>query len=413
MRMPFAGAVSRDIPDLRSLAVDLVPAGAYTWQVVQLPRYGEVDASVRNVDGLLSPWPLNPFFLPQADGAWATRASAPSRPSRDALRRAPSATAGSARRANLGNVDRAALLALYDQFERRRRRRGRPPRRAHRPPDASRGDCAAGPLGSSGAIWRGPTSTPRSPVRSPIGRRWARKWSGSTSPTTRRRTCARAWPLPASCPKSPRRSSRSTCRPSHVWANDDARHDVRAFGLEGVEDAAAVIAAVWPGRWPPSGRASRASSRPPPSARASTSRTKTGTPRRPRGRRPVGRGPRSWVCGVAPPCRAPRPRPLPGARRGQGPGGARPRLPVRHGRRGAHERPDPRAARVRPAHGDHAVRVVAAPAVAWSRYAHLPQEVPRARVRVRATPSKGWPASSPPTTRSRPAASSTSAPASS
>ena len=64
-------AVSATIPDLRSLAVDLVPAGAYTWQVVQLPRYGEVDASVRNVDGLLSSWPLNPFFLPQADGAWA------------------------------------------------------------------------------------------------------------------------------------------------------------------------------------------------------------------------------------------------------------------------------------------------------------------------------------------------------
>ena len=46
-------------------------AGAYTWQVVQLPGYGDVDAAVRNVDGLLSSWPLNPFFLAQSDGAWA------------------------------------------------------------------------------------------------------------------------------------------------------------------------------------------------------------------------------------------------------------------------------------------------------------------------------------------------------
>ncbi|MDF1521266.1 MAG: hypothetical protein P1P87_00420 [Trueperaceae bacterium] len=32
-----------------------------------------------------------------------------------------------------------------------------------------------------------------------------------------------------------------------AWVGEDAGHDVRAFGLEGVEDVAAVMAAVWPG----------------------------------------------------------------------------------------------------------------------------------------------------------------------
>lgn len=59
------------IPDLRPLAFSLVPIGPYTWQVVHLPRYPDVDASVHDADGLLGSWPLNAFFLPQRDGAWA------------------------------------------------------------------------------------------------------------------------------------------------------------------------------------------------------------------------------------------------------------------------------------------------------------------------------------------------------
>lgn len=59
------------IPDLRDLGLDLVAAGAYTWQVMHLPVYASVDAAATNTDGLLSSWPLNAFYLPLADGAWA------------------------------------------------------------------------------------------------------------------------------------------------------------------------------------------------------------------------------------------------------------------------------------------------------------------------------------------------------
>lgn len=59
------------IPDLREVGLDLAAAGAYTWQVVHLPGYASVDASATNADGLLSSWPLNAFYFPAQDGAWA------------------------------------------------------------------------------------------------------------------------------------------------------------------------------------------------------------------------------------------------------------------------------------------------------------------------------------------------------
>jgi hypothetical protein len=64
-------AASATIPDLREVGLDLLAAGAYTWQVVHLPGYASVDASATNADGLLSSWPLNAFYFPAQDGAWA------------------------------------------------------------------------------------------------------------------------------------------------------------------------------------------------------------------------------------------------------------------------------------------------------------------------------------------------------
>jgi len=59
------------IPDLREVGLDLAPAGAYTWQVVHLPLYADVDEATAHADGLLSSWPLNAFYFPAQDGAWA------------------------------------------------------------------------------------------------------------------------------------------------------------------------------------------------------------------------------------------------------------------------------------------------------------------------------------------------------
>jgi len=59
------------IPDLREIGLDLAVAAAHTWQVVHLPTYASVDAAATNTDGLLSSWPLNAFYFPAQDGAWA------------------------------------------------------------------------------------------------------------------------------------------------------------------------------------------------------------------------------------------------------------------------------------------------------------------------------------------------------
>lgn len=65
------GDTSATIPDLREVGLDLAAAGAYTWQVVHLPVYAGVDEAATHADGLLSSWPLNAFYFPAQDGAWA------------------------------------------------------------------------------------------------------------------------------------------------------------------------------------------------------------------------------------------------------------------------------------------------------------------------------------------------------
>jgi hypothetical protein len=59
------------VPDLRELGLDLPAAAAYTWQVVGLARYADVDAAASDEDGFLSSWWLNPFYLPHRDGSFA------------------------------------------------------------------------------------------------------------------------------------------------------------------------------------------------------------------------------------------------------------------------------------------------------------------------------------------------------
>lgn len=59
------------VPDLRELGLELPPATSYTWQVVGLARYADVDAAASDEDGFLSSWWLNAFYLPHRDGSFA------------------------------------------------------------------------------------------------------------------------------------------------------------------------------------------------------------------------------------------------------------------------------------------------------------------------------------------------------
>lgn len=57
--------------DLLGLGTGLAPGTLHRWQVFRLPTYPTVDAAVTQPDAFLDSWPLNAFFTPSRDGAWA------------------------------------------------------------------------------------------------------------------------------------------------------------------------------------------------------------------------------------------------------------------------------------------------------------------------------------------------------
>lgn len=64
-------ATTARIPDLRELGLEAPAAASYTWQVVGLARYADVDAAASDEDGFLSSWWLNAFYLPHRDASFA------------------------------------------------------------------------------------------------------------------------------------------------------------------------------------------------------------------------------------------------------------------------------------------------------------------------------------------------------
>ena len=143
-------------------------------------------------------------------------------------------------------MDRAALLALYDQFE--RRAAAADGRRVERTDHLTRHVGAPGQ--ASWIVW---CDLARADVDAAIAGEVAywtalgqevewKHFAHDAPPDLRSRLAAAGF-----VPEEPEALLALDLQTVHVWANDDARHDVRAFGLEGVEDAAAVIAAVWPG----------------------------------------------------------------------------------------------------------------------------------------------------------------------
>ena len=175
-----------------------------------------------------------------------TRSGATSRPSHDPSRRAPPATAGAARRANLRGVDPAAVLALYDHFE--RRAAAGDGRRVERTDHLTRHVGAPGQ--PSWIVWCDLAGADVDAVIAGEVAYWTAlrqevEWKhfAHDAPADLRSRLAAA----GFVPEEPEALLTLDLEAARPWADDDARHDVRTFGLEGVEDTATVMAAVWPG----------------------------------------------------------------------------------------------------------------------------------------------------------------------